>query len=117
MILFHGSAASAAASPVAPPARTASVAGAASGLAAAASAPEAGVGQQLEKLLWTELLKHSGLESALTQGAGESAPAFARYALEAIAEDLAERTPLGIAEQARPQGGDAVSEAQDASDE
>lgn len=60
------------------------------------------VGQKLEHLLWTEMLKHAGLESAITQGTGESAAAFSRYVVEAIAADLAENHPLGLREDISP---------------
>lgn len=52
--------------------------------------------QKIEKLLWTEMLKHSGLEKAFTASGGESASAFSRYIVEAIADDLTRSQPLGL---------------------
>ena len=52
--------------------------------------------QEIEKLLWTEMLKHSGLEKAFTPSGGEAASAFARYIVEAIAEDITRSHPLGL---------------------
>lgn len=54
--------------------------------------------QRFEQLLWAEMLSHAGLEKALTQGGGEAASSFSRYVVEAIAKDLAETHPMGIAE-------------------
>ncbi|PKP83099.1 MAG: hypothetical protein CVT79_03370 [Alphaproteobacteria bacterium HGW-Alphaproteobacteria-18] len=48
-------------------------------------------------MLWAEMLSHAGLEKSLTLGGGEAASAFSRYVVEAIAEDLAESRPLGLA--------------------
>ena len=53
---------------------------------------------QFEKLLWSEMLSHSGLEKAFTMSGGESASAFSRYVVEAIAEDLAAQHPLGLSD-------------------
>lgn len=58
--------------------------------------PELSPQQQIEKLLWTEMLKHSGLEKAFTPSGGEAASAFARYIVEAIAEDISLSHPLGL---------------------
>ncbi|MBY9065748.1 hypothetical protein K1X12_02490 [Hyphomonas sp. WL0036] len=49
-------------------------------------------------MLWAEMLSHAGLEKSFTLGGGESASAFSRFIVEAIAEDLAETRPLGLAE-------------------
>ena len=51
---------------------------------------------QFEKLLWAELLTHTGLEDALTLGGGQGASMFARYFVESIAADIAEQHPLGL---------------------
>ena len=51
---------------------------------------------QFEKLLWAELLTHTGLEDALTLGGGQGASMFSRYFVEAIAGDIAEQHPLGL---------------------
>lgn len=53
---------------------------------------------RFEQMLWAEMLSHAGLEKAFTQGGGEAASAFSRYVVEAIAKDLAEKHPMGIAE-------------------
>lgn len=58
----------------------------------------AAIGWKFEQMLWAEMLSHAGLEKSLTLGGGEAASAFSRHLVEAIAEDLAERQPLGIAE-------------------
>ena len=55
--------------------------------------------KEFEKLLWAEMLKHTGLEEALTMNGGEGASAFSRLVVESIAEDLAEQRPFGFAEQ------------------
>ena len=54
--------------------------------------------QRFEQMLWAEMLSHAGLEKAFTQGGGEAASAFSRYVVEAIAKDLAEKHPMGLAE-------------------
>lgn len=51
---------------------------------------------KFEQLLWAELLTHTGLEDALTLGGGDGASMFARYFVEAIAEDIAKQHPLGL---------------------
>jgi len=57
---------------------------------------------QFEQLLWAELLTHAGLEDALTMGGGEGASMFARYFVEAIAEDIAKQHPLGLLDKDLP---------------
>ena len=54
------------------------------------------MGKKFEKMLWAEMLSHAGLEKSLTQNGGDSASAFAQYIVEAIAEDIAEKHPLGL---------------------
>jgi hypothetical protein len=54
--------------------------------------------QRFEQMLWSEMLSHAGLEKALTLGGGEAASSFSRYVVEAIAKDLAETHPMGLAE-------------------
>lgn len=54
--------------------------------------------QRFEQMLWAEMLSHAGLEKAFTQGGGEAASAFSRYVVEAIAKDLAEKHPMGLAD-------------------
>jgi hypothetical protein len=56
------------------------------------------IGQRFEQMLWTEMLTHAGLDKAFSQGGGEAASAFSRYFVEAIAKDLAESHPMGLAE-------------------
>lgn len=56
------------------------------------------IGKRFEQMLWADMLSHAGLEKSFTLGGGESAAAFSRYVVEAIAEDLAETHPLGLAE-------------------
>lgn len=76
--------------------------GLATGAAAPASQPNAeaaALGQRFEQLLWAEMLSHAGLEDAFTKGGGEAASAFSRYIVEAIAEDLAAKHPLGFGDQ------------------
>lgn len=51
---------------------------------------------KFEQLLWAELLTHTGLEKSLTLGGGDGASMFARYFVEAIAEDIAKQHPLGL---------------------
>ncbi|MEQ8557466.1 MAG: hypothetical protein RIB03_04035 [Henriciella sp.] len=64
------------------------------------------LGQRFEKMLWAEMLRHTGLEEAMTRAGGQGASAFAQFMVEAIAEDIAERHPLGL--DPIPRGGDAV---------
>ncbi|MBA3067883.1 MAG: hypothetical protein FP825_05295 [Hyphomonas sp.] len=59
---------------------------------------EQDIKQRFEQMLWTEMLSHAGLEKALTLGGGEAASSFSRFVVEAIAKDLAETHPLGLAE-------------------
>lgn len=54
------------------------------------------IGKRFEQMLWAEMLSHAGLEESLTQGGGEAVAAFSRYVVEAIAEDIAEKHPLGL---------------------
>ena len=61
--------------------------------------------QQIEKLLWTEMLKYSGLEEAFSSQGGEGSSAFARYMVEAIAEDIARTQPLGFEAKIDSSGG------------
>lgn len=56
------------------------------------------IGQRFEQMLWTEMLTYAGLDKAFSQGGGEAASAFSRYVVEAIAKDLAETHPMGLAE-------------------
>lgn len=51
---------------------------------------------KFEKMLWAEMLRHSGMEEAFTKSGGQAAAAFTQFAIEAIAEDLAERQPFGF---------------------
>jgi len=57
---------------------------------------------KFEQLLWAELLTHTGLEKSLTLGGGEGASMFARYFVEAIAEDIAKQHPLGLLDKDLP---------------
>ncbi|MEM7329980.1 MAG: hypothetical protein AAF437_14660 [Pseudomonadota bacterium] len=57
---------------------------------------------KFEQLLWAELLTHTGLEDALTLGGGDGASMFARYFVEAIAEDIAKQHPLGLLDEQLP---------------
>lgn len=66
------------------------------------SAEKIDIGKRLEQMLWAEMLSHAGLEKAFTQAGGESASAFSRYIVEAIAEDLADKHPMGIGQSATP---------------
>lgn len=66
-----------------------------------AETSEQTIKQRFEQMLWSEMLSHAGLEKALTLGGGEGASAFSRYFVEAIAKDLAETHPLGLAEHVR----------------
>lgn len=54
------------------------------------------IDKKLEKLLWSEMLKHTGLEASFTLGGGEGAVSFARYMVEEIAENISEAHPLEI---------------------
>ena len=73
---------------------------------------EVNIGKRFEQMLWAEMLSHAGLEKSLTQGGGEAASAFSRYVVEAIAEDIAEKHPLGLSnsrgayDQFTPKGND-----------
>ncbi len=58
---------------------------------------EQDIKQRFEQMLWAEMLSHAGLEKALTLGGGEAASSFSRYVVEAIAKDLAETHPMGLA--------------------
>lgn len=60
------------------------------------SAADKDLGLRFEKMLWAEMLRHSGLEKAFTQSGGQAASAFSQYMVEAIAEDIAARHPLGL---------------------
>ena len=60
------------------------------------SAPDAEIVKKFEQMLWAEMLTHAGLEKAFTQSGGEAASAFSRYIVEAIAEDISEKHPLGL---------------------
>lgn len=65
--------------------------------ASAQRQPEANeLGVKFEKMLWAEMLRHAGLEKAMTRSGGEGASAFAQFMVEAIAEDIARRSPLGL---------------------
>lgn len=55
------------------------------------------INKEFERLLWAEMLSHAGLEKSLTRAGGEGASSFSRYVVEAIAEDIAEKHPLGLA--------------------
>lgn len=66
---------------------------------------------RFERLLWAELLTHTGLEKAMTLGGGEGASMFSRYFVEAIAEDLAEQQPLGLLDKELPSPAAAYTEA------
>lgn len=63
-------------------------------------ATEAEMGQKFEELLWAEMLSGAGLEEALTMNGGQSASAFSRFVVEALAQEIAEKHPLGLSEQA-----------------
>lgn len=62
--------------------------------AGAAESPD--ITKRFEQMLWAEMLSHVGLEKAFTQSGGEGASAFSRYIVEAIAEDISEKHPLGL---------------------
>ena len=66
------------------------------------------IGKRFEKMLWAEMLSHAGLEKSLTQGGGESVSAFSRYVVEAIAEDIANRHPLGLSDASKTYNQDSV---------
>ncbi|MEE2878913.1 MAG: hypothetical protein VX593_07905 [Pseudomonadota bacterium] len=57
---------------------------------------EAELGIRFEKMLWAEMLRHAGLEKAMTRTGGQAASAFAQFMVEAIAEDIARKSPLGL---------------------
>ena len=59
------------------------------------------IGIKFEKMLWAEMLRHTGLEKAVTKSGGQGASAFAQFMVEAIAEDIARRNPLGFEPAAR----------------
>lgn len=59
---------------------------------------EADVALRFEQMLWAEMLTHAGLEEVLTKNGGEAASAFSRFVVEEIAADIAEKHPLGLAE-------------------
>lgn len=65
---------------------------------APASADQAAsdIGHRFEKMLWAEMLRHSGLEEAFTRSGGQAASAFSQFMVEAIAEDIASKHPLGL---------------------
>lgn len=52
--------------------------------------------KKFEKMLWAEMLRHTGMEEAFTKAGGQAAAAFTQFAIEAIAEDLAEKQPFGF---------------------
>lgn len=52
--------------------------------------------EDMEALLWAELLSHAGFEDALVRGAGGHASGFSRLILEHVAADLADAQPLGL---------------------
>lgn len=54
------------------------------------------LGVRFEKMLWAEMLRHTGLEKAVTQAGGQGSSAFAQFMVEAIADDIARRNPLGL---------------------
>lgn len=62
-------------------------------------APGAEIVKKFEQMLWAEMLTHAGLEKAFTQSGGEAASAFSRYIVEAIAEDISEKHPLGLSKE------------------
>ena len=66
--------------------------------AALSDADASNIGQRFEQMLWAEMLTHAGLEKAFSQGGGEAASAFSRYVVEAVAKDIAESHPLGLAD-------------------
>ncbi|MEM9670128.1 MAG: hypothetical protein AAF950_14495 [Pseudomonadota bacterium] len=59
-----------------------------------------GVDHQLEKLLWTEMLKSAGIEDAIIPEGAASASSFAQFVIEEMAADLAEQHPFGVGEAA-----------------
>ena len=85
-------------SSIAPGAVPSSMGRAGEGKGGGAASPERSeIGKRFEQMLWAEMLSHAGLEKSLTLGGGEAASAFSRYVVEAIAADLAETHPLGLA--------------------
>lgn len=86
---------------------TSLVSPAVSGFAPAGSPAQAGtsaqadnIGKRFEQMLWAEMLSHAGLEESLTQNGGQAASSFSRYLIEAIAEDISEKHPLGLGQAA-----------------
>jgi hypothetical protein len=75
------------------------------------------VGMRFEQLLWSEMLSHTGLEEAFTQSGGQAASAFSRMIIEAIAEDLAEKHPLGLNATGTAASGDVAEQMGTASDD
>jgi hypothetical protein len=67
------------------------------------------MGKQLEQLLWTEMLSHTGLEKAMSAGGAEGASEFFRFMVEAMAKDFAEQHPLGLSEKIGAVAADAGS--------
>lgn len=78
---------------------------------ATARTPEQDTGIKFEKMMWAQMLRHSGLEDAFTKSGGEAVSAFSQFIVEAIAEDLAEKHPLGLSSKAvmASNGGAAIS--------
>ncbi|MEM5518846.1 hypothetical protein WNY37_17945 [Henriciella sp. AS95] len=56
----------------------------------------ADISKRFEQMLWAEMLRHTGLEDALTKSGGQGTEAFTQFVIEAIAEDMAEQHPLGL---------------------
>lgn len=54
------------------------------------------ISRRFEQMLWAEMLSHAGLEKAFTQNGGEGASSFSRYLIEAIAQDISDKHPLGL---------------------
>ena len=90
-------------------------------LASASDGASAAVSEEskarFEQLLWAELLTHTGLEEALTLGGGDGASMFARYFVEAIAEDIAKQHPLGLLDKELPTAPDVASQLRGEQDE
>jgi hypothetical protein len=70
---------------------------------------EPDMGKQLEQLLWTEMLSHTGLEKTMAAGGAEGASEFFRFMIEAMARDFAEQHPLGLSEKIQAVSLDAAS--------
>jgi len=68
------------------------------------------IGIRFEQLLWAEMLSHTGIEEAFIQSGGEAASAFSRMIIEAIAEDLAEKHPLGLNATGTPASSDGAEQ-------